>query len=830
MKQPALLALACSAFVLYLAVSTVAAGLWLDGWGTVTLAVALWSTLVPMWFRRGQPDMAPPWVGRLACAVGLSLAAQWASSAHSLLGELVLAGALSAMGFMALKLALRVPDLPPKLARHQGTEPLLRLLSLLVAAAGVVAALPPLVLFERALIAPPWLAYSPLAYALACFALAFSLRVFRRALGSDARALSANIWGTFGLGAGVALAALALLLSWTQLVGLRQAQAGVAAGAMVVVLGHLWLVSPARIRVASRWLRELFAAVVGLAAALFAWVAFAPSLSSPLLGGLAFVGGLALFELVRRAVRRVSRSLLRPHGGNLLEAASAARASALSSRDFSDLCERLLRPLRQAALAPEAAPLLFVFDPVREVRLDAAGFARIEPRPLPKAIFDKLSEGRGAALIRDDIAGRLPRRPELRELLSAIDAHEALCVVPLTTEGELEGALLVARGSRREPVAWEELLALEELVRFVTPLMATFLTVERANVRFAEADRDRRNLAERVLELTGELARLRLREKVLSTAQSQFAAHRAPVCYGAAMRQLVGHLQQVASHDVPVLLLGEPGVPMEGLAELLHREGGRKDAPFVVACPVDIAPADQLVQLLGTEGHEEGPAGWLRLAAGGTLLLHDLAALTVEAQKALLSALSERRVRCADSAASYPLTARIVATSRRPLAEAVERGVVSPELSRWFETTSYVVPALRERPEDLESLVLLSVDRAARALGREVPGATQEAMVALTEYDWPGNLPELESVVARAVAAAQGSRIELSDLPALPRGAATGGSFHAQEREILQRALERAGGNRTRAARVLGLKRATLIDKLRRHGLDAQAAPRGARH
>jgi two-component system response regulator HydG len=127
---------------------------------------------------------------------------------------------------------------------------------------------------------------------------------------------------------------------------------------------------------------------------------------------------------------------------------------------------------------------------------------------------------------------------------------------------------------------------------------------------------------------------------------------------------------------------------------------------------------------------------------------------------------------------------------------------------------------LRACPEDIESLALLALDRAGQILGKNVPGLAPEALTALREHDFPGNQHELELVIERAVLAAAGLRVELTDLPALPRGGVTAGSFIEQEREILRRALDHAGGNRTRAARALGLKRTTLIEKMRKLGLD----------
>jgi DNA-binding NtrC family response regulator len=143
-------------------------------------------------------------------------------------------------------------------------------------------------------------------------------------------------------------------------------------------------------------------------------------------------------------------------------------------------------------------------------------------------------------------------------------------------------------------------------------------------------------------------------------------------------------------------------------------------------------------------------------------------------------------------------------------------GALVPELARWFEASAHGVPPLRERPEDLESLLLLALDRAARVLGKPAKGVEASALEVLLDYHWPGNDAELLSVIERAVEQADGPRIGRDDLPplALEQVGAAGSSFVEQERAILRRALRRAGGNHTAAAKTLGLRRAELIEKL----------------
>jgi DNA-binding NtrC family response regulator len=139
------------------------------------------------------------------------------------------------------------------------------------------------------------------------------------------------------------------------------------------------------------------------------------------------------------------------------------------------------------------------------------------------------------------------------------------------------------------------------------------------------------------------------------------------------------------------------------------------------------------------------------------------------------------------------------------------------------------VPALRERAEDLETLVLFAIDRATRLLTRNAIGIRREALEALKSYSWPENERELFEAVEHAVRVARGQQVTLQDLPEAVRGTkavggsevrdADGESYDALERKILQAALERSNGNKSEAARALGLARTTFLDKLKKYGL-----------
>jgi DNA-binding NtrC family response regulator len=229
----------------------------------------------------------------------------------------------------------------------------------------------------------------------------------------------------------------------------------------------------------------------------------------------------------------------------------------------------------------------------------------------------------------------------------------------------------------------------------------------------------------------------------------------------------------------------------------------------------------------------------LKLAQGGTLLLLDVPALPLPVQAALEEAVASRSYRPVSTqggAAAQPLDARVVMTSRVDLEELVHAGGFDAELARRLAPLTLVVPSLAARREDLRSLVLVAIDRGCRALGRPLVGIEEDALKALLDHPFSEGTRELEGLVERAVGRARGPRIALADLELAPsstssagtipsEGDAWVGSYTELETRILEKALERANGNKSEAAQTLDLKRTTFLDKLRRAGLERPTTP-----
>jgi two-component system response regulator HydG len=302
------------------------------------------------------------------------------------------------------------------------------------------------------------------------------------------------------------------------------------------------------------------------------------------------------------------------------------------------------------------------------------------------------------------------------------------------------------------------------------------------------------------------------------------------IAYSPAMRALLAHLRTLTAVESPVLFLAEAGLPIEPLARFLHVEARRPAEPFVVVDCAALRVEQAEIAIFGSAGSAGEAAGCLRAADSGSVLLLDMPALPRTVQRRLATSLVTGIARPAGGGASYRVQARILASTRRPLAELVEHGRCEPELARPFEAFACRVPPLRECPEDFESHVLIAIDQGCRRLARELLGIEPDALARLREEHWNENVAQLQTVLDRAAACAAGARITVGDLDRSHALAASGhpleGGLEEVERRALLHALARAGGNKSEAARLLDIPRTTLLDKLRRYKLD-EIAPRG---
>lgn len=292
------------------------------------------------------------------------------------------------------------------------------------------------------------------------------------------------------------------------------------------------------------------------------------------------------------------------------------------------------------------------------------------------------------------------------------------------------------------------------------------------------------------------------------------------------MRRLFAVLGKIAAHDAPTLISGPSGSGKELAARGLHDSGPRNDGPFIALNCGGIPQELMESELFGHEkgaftGADRRTEGAFQRAAGGTLFLDEVAELPIDTQATLLRVLESGEVRrVGGNEVDFP-DVRLVAATHQDLPGLIDKGKFRQDLYFRLAVITVRLPPLRERREDIPLL-------ARTLLSRHHPGTSidEAALAQLKAYDWPGNVRELRNVLTRAVVMG-GPQVTTAALTFnpwafddLPPDIETADELQAPERAMLRDALNAAGGNRSRAARDLGMPRSSLLYKLRKHGLD----------
>jgi two-component system response regulator PilR (NtrC family) len=293
-----------------------------------------------------------------------------------------------------------------------------------------------------------------------------------------------------------------------------------------------------------------------------------------------------------------------------------------------------------------------------------------------------------------------------------------------------------------------------------------------------------------------------------------------------AMKQILDLVQRIASGRSTVLITGESGTGKERIARAVHDLSDRRDKPFLVvncgAIPETLVESELF-------GHERGAftgassrkLGIFREAEGGTVLLDEVGELPPPVQVKLLRVLQERKVRGVGEANETSIDVRVLAATNRVLEDEVRAGTFRQDLYYRLNVIRVEVPPLRDRREDVDELATHFLDRCAREQNKAIRAFSPDAARALDAYDFPGNVRELENIVERAVTLASGPLIGLGDLPHEVGGAVAqptpalvelpssgcdlDGVLGEVERRLILQALERSGGVRTSAAKLLGV-------------------------
>jgi DNA-binding NtrC family response regulator len=316
-----------------------------------------------------------------------------------------------------------------------------------------------------------------------------------------------------------------------------------------------------------------------------------------------------------------------------------------------------------------------------------------------------------------------------------------------------------------------------------------------------------------------------------------------PAVTASGMEGLKRVVQRVAESTINVLITGETGVGKGVLAAEIHRRSLRAERPFVAVNCAELQESLLESELFGHErgaftGASSAKPGLIETAAGGTVFLDEIGEMSLATQAKLLRVLEDRSVRRVGGLQQRPVDVRFVAASNRDLETESERGTFRKDLFFRLNGIPLLIPPLRERLDEMEGLAHRFIAQAAAEAKREAPVLSHEALVALQQYPWPGNIRELKNVLDRAVVLCTGGVINAEhvalDRPRRPANtlqsgdtvrlddALTGRPFRDErvaERQRIIDALEACAGNQSRAAKLLGISRATLVVRLNFYGL-----------
>jgi DNA-binding NtrC family response regulator len=312
------------------------------------------------------------------------------------------------------------------------------------------------------------------------------------------------------------------------------------------------------------------------------------------------------------------------------------------------------------------------------------------------------------------------------------------------------------------------------------------------------------------------------------------------------MEQVFSLIKRVAPTDGTVLITGESGTGKEMVVRAIQRLSRRKDQPLMACDCSALAPTLLESELFGhVKGSFSGAIatkqGLIEVAHRGTLFLDEVGNLSLETQSKLLRVLETKRVRKVGDTAEHAIDIRLVAATNRDLSDLVKEGVFREDLYYRLNVVPVQLPPLRDRAGDIPILAITFLARFCKKMGATAKGFTPDAMYQMESYSWPGNVRELRNIVERLAILCDGERIELWHLPAeirqaplrasvtqLPRTWSEFKNLKRQvastavqelERRFLKAALQRCGGNVSKAAEDVGIQRTNFHALLRRHGL-----------
>ncbi len=313
---------------------------------------------------------------------------------------------------------------------------------------------------------------------------------------------------------------------------------------------------------------------------------------------------------------------------------------------------------------------------------------------------------------------------------------------------------------------------------------------------------------------------VRLRKTIEDAQEVELIGNSAP------MRRVLESIITVAPNDTSVLIFGESGTGKELVARAIHNASPRRFMPMVT-----IHCGALTETLLESElfGHEKGAftgaqyrkKGKFEVAEGGTVFMDEIADISLKTQTDLLRVLQEKEITRVGGNQTIKVDFRAIAATNRDLAELVKQGTFRPDLYYRLDVFRIDLPPLRERPDDIPLLADHFLRKFSRAMNKQFTGISPASLELLMKYPWPGNVRELENAIERAMVIGHEPEIQPGDFPlqlSTPPARESSMVLEDVERAHIQRVLEVSGWNQTRAARILGIDRVTLHNKIKKYG------------
>ncbi len=309
-----------------------------------------------------------------------------------------------------------------------------------------------------------------------------------------------------------------------------------------------------------------------------------------------------------------------------------------------------------------------------------------------------------------------------------------------------------------------------------------------------------------------------------------------------AIKNLKKHILKLARNQAPVFIHGESGSGKERVAKMIHQQGSRNDGPFIPvncgAISAELMESEFFGHLKGSfTGAHSNKEGLFEAANGGTLFLDEIAELPLNMQVKLLRVIQEKAVRAVGASQEHPVDVRILSASHKNLVQLVADGAFREDLYYRINVIELTIPSLRERKEDIPLFIEQLLRSLSEKMGMEIPTIDEQAVAALQDYHFPGNVRELENILERAIALSDDNTITTADLnlkamPARTNVESTGGldqtstqkvdpmDLAGQERQSIMQALEKTRWNKTAAAKLLGLSLRQLRYRLQKLGIE----------